>query len=104
MCRDFFCRKSVDKLSYQFPLKSTELVPGSPRFNEYISVVDKVSIASYYIDSTNTYQLSTRSVKELTKLCSTFAVHVRPHMQMYVYIYIYVSIDLWVAVECIMCV
>ena len=45
---DFVCRKSVDKLSYQFPLKSTELVPGSPRFNEYISVVDKVSIASYW--------------------------------------------------------
>ena len=35
-------RASLDKLSYQFPLKSTELIPGSPQYNEYISVIDKV--------------------------------------------------------------
>lgn len=36
-------RASLDKLiAQQFPLKSTEFVPGSPQYNEYISVIDKV--------------------------------------------------------------
>ena len=36
-------RGCLDKLiAQQFPLKSTEFVPGSPQYNEYISVIDKV--------------------------------------------------------------
>ncbi|CAI8051260.1 DNA-dependent protein kinase catalytic subunit [Geodia barretti] len=36
-------RESVDRMiAYQFPLKSTEFVPGSPQYNEYISVIDKL--------------------------------------------------------------
>ena len=37
------CRASINKLiAQQFPLKSTEFIPGSPQYNEYISVIDKV--------------------------------------------------------------
>jgi DNA-dependent protein kinase catalytic subunit len=36
-------RESLDRMiAYQCPLKSTEFVPGSPQYNEYISVIDKL--------------------------------------------------------------
>ena len=44
-CYDHLCcfRGGLTKMvAYQFPLKSSELVPGTPHYIDYISVLDKV--------------------------------------------------------------
>lgn len=39
----FFCRESLDRfVADNFPLKSSEFVKGTPKFNDYISAIDKV--------------------------------------------------------------
>ena len=48
-------RKSLEQLvADQFPLKSTEYSPGTPAYNEYITVIEKVPLTTnilnvYYI-------------------------------------------------------
>ena len=42
-------RCSISKLiAQQFPLMSTEFTAGSPQYNEYISVIDKVLLTVLY--------------------------------------------------------